>query len=897
MKKIILFVVLAICSFLNLQAQDSRFWSMPNDLSLDALPKLDRDSNPTSFLVYSLNLDALKATLQKAPVVNNNSQLSDVIVSFPSPDGTFLSYRIYEASVMEPQLAASLPDIKSYIGKCIEDPTATMRFSTTIFGLHTMTQSGKSGTSYIDPYTKDLRNYMVYDRANLVSSRIHPCGFVNDEHADDVPSDAVLAKSSNSLYKPYRLAMSCTIEYAAFHISAAGLGGGTLAQKKAAVLAAMVVTVTRVNSVYERDLAVSLILVANNLALINITSDTFDNNNTGNILLSQNQTFIDGLIPTANYDIGHVASTGGGGVASLGCICTDIKAQGVTGLPSPVGDAYDIDFVAHEMGHQFGGQHTFNSTASNCGGGNRSATSSFEPGSGTTIMAYAGICSPDDVQLNSDPYFHARSLIQIMAKIDSATGNCSVSQANNNTPPVVNAGGNFTIPFGTPFVLTGVATDVDNPSGDQLTYCWEHYNFLSTAQALVSTNTGGPNFRSFNPSASPTRYFPKLASILANNLATGWEVMPTVARPLTFSLVVRDNGLVLGGQTQRATCVITLANTGPFKVTSQNTAGNSWPAGTNQNVTWDVAGTTANGINTALVNIKLSTDGGLTFPYTLAENTPNDGNESIVVPTVFSQTGRIKIEAVGNVYFAVNTSSIIVGYSITNTCTTYNFNTTFNLPDGSNSFTTKIINVPTAGIISDVNVTINATHPNLQNLTMVMSRPSGTLLTYFNQQCATNANMNVTFDSQAAPFACASPTVGTYALPNTSTLNSLNGFSQMGNWTFGFKDNVAGNAGSINSIGLEICTQTLAIDTFEFDNFALFPNPNKGSFTVQFDSKSSHKISITVFDLSGRKIFDRQFDNNNLFVENIVLDQAQKGIYLVNVVDGDKKIVKRVVIE
>jgi subtilisin-like proprotein convertase family protein len=219
------------------------------------------------------------------------------------------------------------------------------------------------------------------------------------------------------------------------------------------------------------------------------------------------------------------------------------------------------------------------------------------------------------------------------------------------------------------------------------------------------------------------------------------------------------------------------------------------------------------------------------------------------------------------------------------------------LPDGSNSFTTKIINVPTAGIISDVNVTINATHPNLQNLTMVMSRPSGTLLTYFNQQCATNANMNVTFDSQAAPFACASPTVGTYALPNTSTLNSLNGFSQMGNWTFGFKDNVVGNAGTVNSIGLEICTQTLAIDNFEFENFALFPNPNKGSFTVQFDSNSSRKINITVFDLSGRKIYDHQFDNTNLFVENIVLDQAQKGIYLVNVADGDKKIVKRVVIE
>jgi subtilisin-like proprotein convertase family protein len=904
MKKLLLFVVVMITAISFGQEQS---WRKVSENLLTRSEKVARDSKPKEFLLYSMDLSAMKLRLSSSPK-RSATTISNIIEVFPNSNGELQHFKMYEASTLEPIIAAAHPEIQTYVGKCIEDPTATITITSTLFGLHAITHSGKNGTSYIDPYTKDLNNYVVYNKTQSESLRSRACGTADVSGIELPTSETLLYRSNNSLFKTYRLAMACTLQYATFHINAAGVSGGTVAQKKAAVLAAMVVTVARVNSVYERDFALTLVLINNNLNIVNVSTSPLDTNDqNGLALLNQIQAYIDGIIGTANYDMGHVVSTGGGGIASLGCVCTGIKAQGVTGLTAPVGDDYDIDFVAHEMGHQFGGAHTFNSIASNCAAPNRSASSAYEPGSGTTIQAYAGICAPEDVQPHSDAYFHARSLIQMTAQINAAGTNCAASQPNGNTPPVIFTNGDFTngnntIPFGTAFKLTGSATDVDNPAGDQLTYCWEHYNQTATSVALLPINATGPNFRSFNPTTSKERYFPKLSSVISNNLAPIWEVVPTVARVMTFSLVVRDNGgNGLGGQTLRATKTVTLANVGPFKVTSQNSQV-AWGApGTSETVTWDVAGTTANGINTATVTIKLSTDGGLTFPTILLANTPNDGSEAISVPALSSQTCRIMIEADGNVYYAVNTTNFLIGYTITPLCSTYNYSgAAFALTDGTGS-TTKTIAVPASPSITDVNVTITATHPNIQNLIIQMSRPSGTALQLFNQQCVGNADMNIKFDQQGTALVCASPTTGTYIPSGTGNLNSLNVNAPAGNWSFNFKDAVAGNTGTINSIALEICknlvTPILANNIFDFKDFALFPNPNSGNFTVRFDSNSSGKIAINVVDLSGRIIFEKSYTNTGLFDENIKLEKTQAGIYLVSITDGDKKIVKRIVIE
>ncbi len=892
MKKLLSFVFLAVFT---INGYGQQLWKNISSEELIRGERLQRDSHPTDFKLFSLDLDALKAALAAAPS-RLQTQQSNVIVSFPNAQGQLQKFRIFEASVLHPDLAARHPEIQAYVGKGIDDPTATIRFSVTLFGLHTMTFSGVDGVTYIDPYTKDQRNYIVYSRASLTTNKTFACGVVDGPEGmiEEIAPDTELLRSNTSVFMTYRLAMSCTIEYAAFHVNAAGMGSGTLAQKKTAVLNAMSVTVARINSVYERDLAVTLVLIPNNEDIIFITSDNYDNENTANALLNQSQTEIDAVIGFANYDIGHTVSTGGGGVAQRPSVCSSGKARGITGLPSPVGDPYDIDFVAHEMGHQFGGSHTFNSDQGNCAPPNRMTTSSFEPGSGTTIMGYAGICAPHDVQPHSDAYFHARSLIEIQGVLNGS-GSCAATVPNNNAPPVVNAGGDFTIPYGTAFALTASATDAD---GDALTYCWEQYNQQVSTQPPVVTSTIGPNFRSWEPSVSPKRYFPKFSSVLANNLAPTWEVVPNVARTMNFSVVVRDDGSPLGGQTERATMVLTFANAGPFKVTSQNSAV-SWSQNSSQTVTWDVAGTTANGINTALVNIRLSTDGGVTFPYLLAENTANDGNESITVPNVASsQTCRLMVEAVGNIFYALNTTNFLIGYEIVNICTTYENNTPFALPDNSSAYTTRNINVPTTGIISDVNVHFNITHPNIQDLNLAVIRPGGGLMNVYNQQCTSGANMDVTFDSNAAAFACGSPLIGTMALP-TGSLATMNGAQQQGNWQFGFRDRAAGNTGTVNSFWIEVCSQQIVLSTeaFGFENFALYPNPNNGSFRVQFETAGQSKVTIMVHDISGRKIFDQSYAPTGLFAQDIQLRNAQAGIYLVSIANGDKKIVKRIVVE
>ncbi|MDO7875460.1 fibronectin type III domain-containing protein [Hymenobacter sp. ASUV-10] len=612
----------------------------------------------------TLDVARLQATLATAPS-ETQPGATPLLLALPLPDGTSEQFRVVETAVMEPGLAAQFPGIKTYRGVGVDDPTASVRLDLTPGGFHAQILSDRRGTVYIDPVTRtDTRHYLSFARTAMPASRFS-CGVAAPAVSQTArrslgsgPAGAALRTSGGTL-RSFQLAVAATGEYTAFH-------GGTVALGQAAI----VTSVNRVVGVFEKELAVRLVLVNNNSSLVytNASTDPYTDNDP-NALLSQNQSNINSVIGVNNYDIGHVFSTGGGGVAQLRSVCGSGKAQGVTGSFSPVGDAFDIDYVAHEMGHQFGGNHTFNAdgNGSDACDGNRNASTAYEPGSGTTIMAYAGICGTDNnTQNNSNAYFHVVSYEEIQAFL--GTISCADNSATGNTPPTVAtlpASGKV-LPIGTPFKLTALGSDAD---GDAVTYCWEEYDLGSagTPTATQVANDDVPLFRSFVPSSSPTRYFPQLTYVISNSTPPKGERLPLVTRDLNFRVTLRDHyttnntGFGVTGGVNSST-VVALSSTsaaGPFLVTAPNTAV-TWAGNTSQTVTWNVAGTSANGVNCATVNILLSTDGGFTYPTVLLAGTANDGSAAVTVPSVATTTARVMVEAADNYFFDISNTNFTI---------------------------------------------------------------------------------------------------------------------------------------------------------------------------------------------------------------------------------------------
>ncbi|MFP9098930.1 reprolysin-like metallopeptidase [Flavobacterium sp. RHBU_24] len=645
MKKAVL-TLAALAAFLPVLAQN---WQPADKSGIAATAIAPRDSHPKDFLLYQMDMPSLTAQLAKAPL-RHSGQASAVVITLPDANGQLQHFRVYNAPVMQPGLAAKYPGIQSYVAQGIEHPATTVRFSTTLYGLHAMALTADNGTWYIDPYTKGGGYYMVYKKSSLQTDKIFSC-LTQDSpsHLRLLPdAQAAMAPQDAGNWRTYRTAILATVEYSAFHIAEAGLEDGTLEQKKEAVVAAIAATITRVNSMFERDLTVSLQLVDNEDEVVFIESDEVNNDDAGELLDGGNAV-IYATIGEDNFDFGHSFGTNGGGLAA-GAPCSDFKAGAMTGLGSPVGDPFDIDYVAHEMGHQFGAPHTFNASC----GGNRDNANAYEPGGGTTIMAYAGVCDPV-IQWSSDAQFHATSIALMRQRINGES-NCVPLEPTGNTPPVANAGADYVIPRGTAFILEGAAID---PDGDALTYDWEQMNIEISAQPPVPNATGGPNFRSLPISESPDRWMPRIQDVLAGNLTPQWEVIPSVGRVLDFALTVRDNN-PNGGESHTDYMHIDVVGTaGPFVVTSPNAAV-TWAAASNKTVTWNVAGTTANGVNTPFVDILLSTDGGFTYPTVIAEGVPNDGSETIIVPDVASTESRLMARGHDNIFYDISNANFTI---------------------------------------------------------------------------------------------------------------------------------------------------------------------------------------------------------------------------------------------
>ncbi|MBA2431697.1 MAG: hypothetical protein H0V56_06220 [Chthoniobacterales bacterium] len=821
---LVLFSCLAFCCappLVSAATSADRLWQ-----SVDQIPQARagalQDIKATSFKAFTLDAARLQSVLSAAPLeFSEQARASEPVeITLPKPDGGFARFRVEEVALMEPGLAAKFPQIKTYRGRDIDDPLTSLQLDVNPNTVHAQVLS-PSGAYYIDPYWhRDGSVYMSYSKSDtLTGDRDFKC-LADDEQKEGASAlrsapAAVDNQNTGKFLRTYRLACGTSLRYSQYH--------GGAAPNVAQVLAALVTMTNRVSGIYETELGIRMVLVANQEQVIaSATNSTPYTDTPGDIFT--NPAYLDEKIGADNYDIGHVVTVGSGGIAGLGVVCRGFdflsggsaKARGTTGIDPPTGDPFWVDFVAHEMGHQFGGNHTFNGDGSNCGT-NSNRSTAYEPGSGSTIQAYAGICgAANNLQPNSDPYFHFVSLQEmfgfatsgiggrpflnveklpvrgsaspdaspgsgtlqptgsdvtwtgtafggsaldeetcvegitcdtfmltlggsvsdwagksaritftwpnpvddydIYVRKNSITGplvgqsassgqpeiinidpaarevgtglfavrivyfavvppaqqyqavatvrggggdpgpapTCAAVTATGNNPPTVNAGIDYTIPARTPFALTATGND---PDGDLLTYCWEEADLGPTKPASAPDDGQGPIFRSFLPTTNPTRIFPRLQSLLANQTQTIGEKLPTTTRELNFRVTARDNRF--GGWGMDSMKINVLDSGSGFAVTSPNT-GMTFSGGATHTVTWATANTTVPPISTSLVNIRLSTDGGNTFPIVLVANTPNDGSETLTIPMVSTSTARVMVQAVDNIYFDISDQNFTI---------------------------------------------------------------------------------------------------------------------------------------------------------------------------------------------------------------------------------------------
>lgn len=610
--------------------------SMPSNLRLLDLTEAEVAASKA----YTLNTGELLSALSKT----GGSKGNEAIVAFPDQEGAIESFRITEAPVFAPELAAKYPGIRSFRGHKISDPTTEIRFSLSHRGVQSMVIDPREKRHvFLQKISRDSDTYIAYKRQD---EQLQSSKFVCTTKAGLSAATASTARIvEEGILRTYRLAVSTTGEYTQFH-------GGTIADALAAINA----TVTRVNAIFETDLAIRLEVVANNDAVIftNPGTDPYQGN-----FNTEVQTTLTANIGELNYDVGHLfhQDTNNGNAGFIGSVCQDNqKGSAFSSGTSPQGDLFDLDFVAHELGHQFGANHTWSFDS-------EGTDVQVEPGSGSTLMGYAGIVAGNNVAPNSDDYFHYASIEQIMAYVQSTS--CAVTSSLANSAPVITSTGNFNIPIGTAFVLTGSASDAD--SGDVLTYCWEQIdNGIVTSDTFGPDLPAGANFRSLRPTQDPSRYFPRLSQISLGELTQtnpqineAWETVSDIQRDLNFALTVRDNAAG-GGQVAADEITVSVLNSaGPFLVTSQSAA-ETYAAGSSQTVTWDVANTQLAPIGAERVDIFLSLDGGLSFPITLVENVPNDGSQDVLLPGVSTSFGRFMVKASDNIFLAVNSTSFTI---------------------------------------------------------------------------------------------------------------------------------------------------------------------------------------------------------------------------------------------
>ncbi|BAP32821.1 uncharacterized protein CHSO_3784 [Chryseobacterium sp. StRB126] len=927
-KKIYLLLAIAAIGGQSLYAQS--FWKKTkvNERNLiESKRNIGADYSNT----YTLDINQLKSVLQTAPVSKTGIVTpSSVIIDIPGLDGKFEKYTIYETPNMSPELAAKFPEIKSYRGVSVKDSEKRISFSISPKGIKMILFSNQKPV-VIEPATKDASVYLVSPAVpEQLPNPINPgCsmeeGKGSSSHKkENFPTD----NTNDKKFRTYRLAVSVDGEFSEFH-------GGSIVNSLAAVNDLM----SYINPVYERDLSIHMNLINNNdqIIFLNKATDPYTvpiipilGILTGDDLNSQLQKTLTQTIGEANYDIGVLFTnqTGGGNAGKIQAVCVD---GGATITPAPIfgykivlgkGAAYAgpvngtgpqgfvyAMVIGHEMGHQYGANHTFSRPE-----GDGSATApetgaNREPGSGTTIMGYPGVTGTHDVaNKHSDQFLHY-SISQINNYIK--TTSCAATTDISNNPPIVNAGPDYTIPKGTAFKLTAIASDPDN---NTLTYSWEEADISPPNPAGSGTNgvysypdrmsATTPNFRVYPPTSIPTRYLPPLNEVLEGSLYSTWNMTSDVARSMKFISLVRDNATG-GGQTATDEAIVNVdASTGPFKITSLSLNQN-YSSGSTHLLKWNVAGTNAAPINTQSVNILISTDEGTTFTP-LISNTANDGEEMITIPSTPSKKAFIIVESVGNIYYAAS-PAFAIDYNITMNCTQYPADGTFAFSPGSPANIN--INVANTTLIEDINIIMDLTYTDIKESALILKSPTdqGNQIFWLGNCSGTNV-LKATFDQEGESPVMNCNNLGTnpHIEPIRLDLSKYYGQSPNGNWlikalhTSDVLNNVTANSssGTVNAAAIELCTRqpisTLAVNdrVLEKDGFQIYPNPSNGKFNVLMKKNTATEVHI--FDIAGRLVHSQTGITNETRID---LTSFAKGNYImVFNVDG-KKVAKKVIIK
>lgn len=634
-------------------------WTNIRESQLALRSNQERGIVPEKYETFQLNNASFDYILQYAPVEREDYRDQQFIqVSIPMPNGDFENFEIHEAPLMEAPLAAKYPNIKSYKGRSVTDHTKIIRFSFTSYGFNACIRT-REGDIYIDPYFIGdnefyISYYTKYDTNNPYKG-VPLCG-VDDTPRSDfnafMPMNRNMENEEVEM-RVYRYAVACTGEW----------GKKRLTVERC--LMDINTMLNRLNQIYESEMAIRFILVADNDKLIFLDPDTdpYTGSDVARTIINQNTPIVNNLIGANNYEIGHVMSVcfDVGGVAALGSACQSNKANGVT-CNNDFNLTYAVaSIMSHEVGHQWSASHTMNSCAPSQE--NVSPGTGYEPGSGTTIMSYSNLCGIDNViNASNDEYFHVASLEQMFFKT-LPTGNayaCAQKiQTGNTIPTLTMPAGGFVIPIGTPFELTAIATDNEN---DNMTYCWEQYD-LGPQSTLGSPLGNAPLFRSFPPNPSPTRFFPTKENLLKNQLNNKTEVIPTTTRPLTFKCTVRDNNPAGLGVVWDEVKFSSTASAGPFRLTFPFLDG-KFKVGDAITVTWDVANTDKAPVNCKKVNIYLSLNDELITGHEnlilLASEVPNDGSEAVIIPNNVSNKARFVVKAADNIFLSASVLASII---------------------------------------------------------------------------------------------------------------------------------------------------------------------------------------------------------------------------------------------